>query len=222
MSSFAVLDQRGGALRGRLQMELESDRPRAELERLVRAAGAPRQVDGAGGEVEGLAVPVENRRRRREAKDVAGDDHRLDRKPADLARGVPVDARPQRARDELRAEADPEHRHAAAHGRGDEALLADEPGELALVVDAHRPAHGDHHVDGVRRRRRVAGEESRRVEARASRLEPGRDARGTFERNVLQDLDAHGAQYRRLRRRRNRVRCASPNATVRKQPGATR
>ena len=172
-------------------MELQGDRAPADLEGLVRAARVGGQAHGSGRQIERLAVPVERQvlGRELERRLHAGD--ALDREPADLLRRSGVHAGAERAGQELRTEADAEHRHAAVDGLADELLLGPQPGELMLVVHAHGPAHGNQGVDLLGARQRVAGEEPRESELHAPRRQPRRHAARSLERDVLEHLDFH-------------------------------
>jgi hypothetical protein len=119
-----------------------------------------------------------------------------DLEPADLLVGVAIDAGAVRAGDQLRAQADAEHRPAARDHLGDEALLGDQPGEFGLVIDAHRPAHHHQHIDRGRVGQHRRFPEAGRADVRAARGEPVADVAGTFEGDVLQDVGFHGVPGR--------------------------
>ncbi|MBQ5042880.1 hypothetical protein FD815_28605, partial [Klebsiella pneumoniae] len=75
---------------------------------------------------------------------------------------------------------------------GLQAILLDQPGQFGLVVDAHRPAHGDDQVAASRvGQARIRLVETRVVQCGAARLEPVGHAADTFERHVLQYLYMH-------------------------------
>lgn len=85
-----VCDESIDKVRCGLDVELESNSGRAQLERLVFARLTAGQVYGSGRQVERLPVPVEHVRRGGEAEDVAataGID-RFDGEPADFGFGV--------------------------------------------------------------------------------------------------------------------------------------
>jgi len=66
-----------------------------------------------------------------------------------------------------------------------------EPGKFVFVVDAHRPAEGNHHIDtgsvGQARGLEEPGVGDHGIQLR----ELGRDAAEAFERNMLQDVGVH-------------------------------
>src|SRR6185437_13717172 len=103
-----------------LDMALQCEAMPLPGEGLVQIARRRGEEPGAFGQVEGIAMPMQHRRvvaQRRQARG-APRIGELKRRPADLFAPAGIDARTERPRHELAAEADAEHRPA-----GGEALL---------------------------------------------------------------------------------------------------
>src|SRR5437868_569982 len=106
---------------------------------------------GAGGQVERLAVPMENRLRRRQslvqaiARGGGGPLHGI---PADLRGAVLVHASAEGFGDQLRSEADAENRRAARNGLANNLQLS--PGIGEIVVGRHLPAHENERIGRTR------------------------------------------------------------------------
>jgi hypothetical protein len=103
-----------------------------------------------------------------------------------------VDAGAKRLGDELRPQADPQHRLLVRDRPLDQPLLVRQPGEAAGVVDGHPAAENDEEGESVRRRDNVAAVGVRGVEVVAARLGPRRDCAGALGGGVLEDADAEG------------------------------
>ena len=114
---------------------------------------------GAVGQVEDVAVPVQDLGAGSEAAE-----HRvlgvadLDRGEADLRPLPRPHLGPERPRQQLRAEADAEHRQLPPHRLGQPLALGRQRREALDLVDVHRPAHDDRAGDLLVRRQRLAGE----------------------------------------------------------------
>jgi len=130
-------------------MELHAVRV-LEAERLVLVRARTSERHRALGQLEGVAVPLQRRERLRQRPEdgVAPSLVRqLHRQHTDLRPLPGVDARAEARGEELHAEADAPEREAGAYGVGHELLLVAQPRQLALVVHAHRAAHGDDAVE---------------------------------------------------------------------------
>ena len=116
--------------------------------------------------------------------------------PADLRARGRADARADRTRDQLRAEADAEQRHLAVDRLADEVGLVGEPRVLAVLVGVHRAA--EHH-DRVVVFRSVEGRgvvrDADAVEPVAALLDDVLEQPAATRRGGLVDdrEDAHGA-----------------------------
>ena len=141
---------------------MELDAPRAPEPERLRADRAAGQLDCPVREVMGVVVPlegVEPRRQRRPDRIGGALVRQLDREPAHLGLGGPVDARAGGAGDQLRAEADAEERRPALELALEQAELGPEPGVAVVLVGMHRAAEDDHRV-GVLVGDAVAGDVS--------------------------------------------------------------
>src|SRR5687768_16454947 len=100
-------------------------------------------------------MPLEHRRTRAERRQhrvgVAGAGE-LEVVPADLRRVVAAHVRPEDVRQQLGAEADPEHRLVLLQRRFDHAQLGPQVRALRVVADVHRPAEHDESAVAVDRR----------------------------------------------------------------------
>ena len=128
-------------------MELQREPVPPEGERLVRRARCCGEVFGALRQVERVAMPMQHRhaceRRQRRAHSGLAQFHR---RPADLLEARLIDARTRRARHELRAKANPQHRAALGKAPRDERDLGAKKGIVALLIDADRPAEHDEKI----------------------------------------------------------------------------
>jgi len=193
--AMAVLHQGPRGFLGHLEVELDPHDPRAELERLVAAPVTGKEPDSPPGELERVPVPVKNDAgiRDRGGGSRAGGVARVAHgKPADLLLPVGKDPRAQRARDELRPEADAENAPALRDRLGDGALFSRQPRIAGLIVHAHRPAHHDEPVVCPDARQGIPAEETGEGDGRAPALEPVPDGTNALEGHVLEYLDAHG------------------------------
>ncbi len=123
--------QGAGVVRRQLQMELQPQHVVAVAERLIVAAPAARQMHGALGDREGVAVPVQHRGAVAEqgAERIAGAGlGALHREPADLPFRVGGHRRAQHPGDELGAEAHAEHLLPGLDAGLDQPLLVGHPG----------------------------------------------------------------------------------------------
>src|SRR6185369_9875046 len=109
-----------------LAVKLQGVTARPQPERLVRADLRRRQMDRAGRQVERVAVPVQHHLARAQAaqRRLAPDADEVDRRPADLAPVVGIDARAGAGRHQLRAEADAQRRLVALGQAGQKLDLA--------------------------------------------------------------------------------------------------
>ena len=135
-------DQRGVDL----EMELEGVDLVAVSERLVRTQCRRGKVSGPPGNLECIAVPLEDAFGRSECRE-----HRVlppglgygDVVPADLLAGGRADMRAEGVRNELRTEADAKDRYVPVQGVVDRFHLRAEVGVLLHLIDVHRAAQDD-------------------------------------------------------------------------------
>ena len=135
-------------------MELEAERVGAEQERLILAQIGRREVRRVVGEVERVAVPMQHGEIFFGQRSEAGFPPRVaqrERLPADLLEAGGVDARAQRGRHQLGAEADAEGRQAAGEAFADHCDLMREKRVDVGLVNADRAPEDDQQVG----RRRV-------------------------------------------------------------------
>jgi hypothetical protein len=147
-----------GRNRGRdLEVKLQSV-GRPDPEGLVRVRGRTGEKHGAVREVESVAVPLERGKRvgqRREhgvGPSLVGERHREN---THLRNWSPIDACPEAGGKKLRAETDAEVGNACSDSGTNGCLLVGEPGEVGVVVDAHRAAHRDDQVVAAPIRKRL-------------------------------------------------------------------
>lgn len=101
-----------------------------------------------GGQIEGVAMPVQNGRfaaQGRQAGRAAGLGQRH-RPPADFLEVAGIDAAAQRFRHQLRAEADAERRPLPTEAMLDQRDFTDNEGVVLGLVDADRAAENDHEI----------------------------------------------------------------------------
>ena len=129
------------------------------------------------GQVEDVAVPVQDGRARGQgAEDRVVGVEDLDRGEADLRPLPRPHLGPERSRQQLRAEADAEHRHLAAHRLGQPLALGRQLRVALDFVDVHRPAHHDRAGDLVVVGQRLAGQRFDRVHVERRRRHRGSGA----------------------------------------------
>ena len=146
---LAIRGRRQPALDQRLvhlEVELEAVGVVAPAERLLFATGRCREVRGAVGDVEAIAMPLEHRRiatqrgQHRIGSAVFGG---LQAMPADLGAFHAMDRRAQHVRQQLRAEADAEHRLALREHAFDREQFGAQVRAVDAVLDVHRSAEHD-------------------------------------------------------------------------------
>src|ERR1051325_3172613 len=172
-------------------MELKTNDVSLQLKRLMFAALAARQERRAVGQIERPAMPVKDGAFGGKVKRRSGASDCLDRKPTDFLLGVAIDSRTQSARNQLSSETDTQHRNISCDRITHRQLLVFEPRPVAFVVDTHRPAHRNQHINAVERAYRIAGEEPRVTDLRGALVQPEANASETFERSMLKYMNLH-------------------------------
>jgi hypothetical protein len=182
---------RGGG-RG-FEMELQAE-GRARLKGLVFARGAAGQMHGAGREVEGFAVPVENFGGGRKTEGArSGVRNSGDGKPADFLDGIGADPRTQGVGEKLCAEAHTQQRFAGGEIAREPALFIRKPWMPGLVMHAHGAAQHDQEIHGGGIRQLGGFVEARGGEIDARAAEPGRKCARAFEGDMLEDMRPQGS-----------------------------
>ena len=159
-----------GLDQGEVGLGVEEDAPGvAGAEGLALGPGRRGELLGAVGQVEDVAVPVQDFGARGEsAEQRVGGVADLDRGEADLRRLPRPHLRPERPRQQLGAEADAEHRHPALHRLGQPLALGGQRREALDLVDVHRPAHDDGARDLVVPGQRMARQRFDRLHAKSA------------------------------------------------------
>src|SRR6266851_2930987 len=182
--------------RGRLEMALQGKSVAFPGEGLVLVAWRRGEQARAFRQIESVAMPMQHRRAVAEWRQAgsAPDLGELQRRPADLLARAGVDTRTQRARHELAAEADAEHRPAAGETMLDDAQLVHEEGVELLLIGADRPAQ---HDQEIRRRHLGSGEVVDRSIAIGDRPAATLEQRGEGAEILERDVaDGDGAGHR--------------------------
>ena len=187
-----VPDQGAGGLGSSFEMELKSDGA-SNLEGLVFAGWTAGQMGGAGGKVEGFAMPLEDLGRGGEMESGRISMGKApDGEPADFLFSIGEHARSQGAGDELGAETDAEHGFAGLEKCSKGLLLGGQPGVEVFIVDAHGAAEDHQEVGGARVGDFVGVEQAGIGDLEAGAQEVCFDVAQTFERDVLPDTGAWG------------------------------
>ena len=97
---------------------------------------------------------------------------------------------------ELRAETNAEHWLPRSDRSSDESFLARQPRGIAMLMNAHRPAHDDEQPDRIEQRQRVARMERRAHEHVPAIPCPIADDPGPIERIVFEGMDVHRDERR--------------------------
>ena len=134
------------------QMKLHTVGAGAPSKGLVGESWRARQQNRSRWQRERIAVPLESQHFSRNAAE-DGIACRLrrekNRKQANLGFRALEDDTPKAGRQQLRAEAGAEERHACPNRIVYQCFFIAKPGQFFLVVDAHRPAHGDDRFEAV-------------------------------------------------------------------------
>jgi hypothetical protein len=133
-----------------LEVKLQAVRMVTDAKGLHGILFGARKVNGSCGEIERIAVQMEYGHSRGE-----GSEHRiayalgreLDMSPSDLLAGPGMDVGPECARQQLRAEADPEHRTARGGCGTNEAPLGSKRGVALRLVHPHGSAQDHEALD---------------------------------------------------------------------------
>mgnify|MGYP007106198839 CR=1 FL=1 len=188
----AMMDERAGGFGRGFEMKLESDDAIADLEGLIGAGGSGGEMDGVGREIEGFTVPVES-----EGGGWEGEGGRMlvvdgvDGKPSNFFLGAGIDAGSEGGGDQLSAEANAEDGFAVGDEAADEGFFVDEPRVDLFVVHAHGSTEEDEKVDGLRMGQGGGLVETGDGVGMVVGGEPGFDAGGAFEGDVLEDGAGH-------------------------------
>lgn len=170
------------------KVELQAD-GRTDLKGLVFTNPAAGKPDGAGRQVERLAVPLEDFGRLRKTEDggipvrFAGDGE-----PADFFFRPGIDAGAEGTGQELCAEAHAQHRPAGGDEAANEILFGREPGKGGLVMHAHGAAHDNEQIGGGGPGQFGVFEKAGGGEAETGAAQPRFEGGGTFEGHVLENL----------------------------------
>ena len=169
-----------------LGMELHA--PRSLEPKRLETDAAPRQLDGARREIVRVVMPLEGVEvlGQRGRHWIGGSSlRRFDREPADLRLQRPEDARPGGPGEQLRAEADAEHRGAALEQTAKKFELRSQPAVPIFLVGMHGAAQDDDRVGGVSRNAvhgHLAFDELMAAVTDGIREDAGADARAVRER----------------------------------------
>ena len=121
-------------------MELQANRPGANLECLILASSTPGKMHRTDREIESLPVPVKDFSEGRKDESTRDGWFGENGKPPNLLIRSGVDPRPQCARDQLSAEADAKNGFSICDRFGNKVLLVPEPRQLFLIIHTHRSA----------------------------------------------------------------------------------
>ena len=127
------------------------------------------------------------RERRRAVKNADG-------MPADFLFGVLKNFPAQRIREQLPAETNPEDRFLRLDRCGDESFLRHEPREVAVLLNAHRPAHDHEQIESIERRQFRARRQRGAGESVAAFKRPVGDDARSIQRVVFENLNSHGGR----------------------------
>ena len=184
------------AVGGDFGMELQGQGEAADGEGLMGVAFCPGQMERAGGQVKGIAMPVKDGERGREER---GEPfgrieirRGLERRPADLfSIEAGIDARAEGGGHELRAQADSENGLAGGKALGDEGDFIFEKRVFLVVIDADGTTENDEKVAGRGLRQGEGGLRGVDVlDFKASRAERGFEGAKVFEGYVAEDEGA--------------------------------
>ena len=181
---------------GRFQMELQPDNPVIDGECLIRAGLAFNCPESARRDCEGVAMPVkpvEFAGQRAEYRRFRGIGSETDRVPADLRFTVAGDRAAEDVGDQLCAETDAENYLAVVGSLADEPLLVHQPGVAVVLVNVHESAENDQPVEIRLIGQGVAVKEGGPRESMTAHVHPVAYARRILERQVLQEMNPHGA-----------------------------
>ena len=177
-------------------MELHAPARVAEPERL-RARGAARELDGARRHAVGVVVPLQRlearaAERRATGSSAAASVSSTPHQPISGPSGIRPTQRAGRAREQLHAEADAEHRRVPVEQLLQPERLLAQPRMVRVLVGVHRAAEHEHRVVRVERaRRRRAPAERPLVEPVPRLLDDGREELGSRVRAVDHREDVH-------------------------------
>ena len=188
-----MLDEGVGGGGGGFEMKLQADRG-SDLVGLIRAGAAAGQMDRAGRQIEGFAMPMENFGRIEKAEGGSiGVREAGDGVPADFPFLIGKYARSKGAGKKLGAQANAEKRLAGCVETTDEVLFRRQPRKRRFVVRAHGAAHNDESIDPGGIGQTGICEESGMANVAADAPERGFEGTETLERNMLENLDKHRA-----------------------------